>query len=147
MSNCTSLPGPLAQGIDLERQCQPGASGRYVYVFIEGRSGDSQLDIWEFQMYDDPGMYVHSVNTSSETHACRTPQPPAHVAHAWMVIEWALLACTNYSPGTIKVMTEENRECKMFPIALVFFIQTLLKFYTCSLSNDILDINEMSWFD
>ena len=51
MSNCTSLPGPLPQGIDLERQCQLGALGRYVYVFIEGRIGDNQLDIWELQMY------------------------------------------------------------------------------------------------
>ena len=51
MSICTSLPGPLAQGIDLERQCQPAAPGRYVYVFIEGRIGDNQLDIWELQMY------------------------------------------------------------------------------------------------
>ena len=67
MANCTSLPGPLAQGIDSERQCQPGATGRYVYVFIEGRSGDSQLDIWELQMYDDPGVYVYRVNTTSET--------------------------------------------------------------------------------
>ena len=86
MSNCTSLPGPLAQGIDLEHQCQPGASGRYVYVFIEGRSGNNQLDIWELQMYDDPGKYVHSVNTSNETDACRTTQLSAHVS----MLEWSL---------------------------------------------------------
>ena len=76
MSNCTSLPGPLAQGVDLERQCQPGVSGRYIYVFIEGKIGNSQLDIWELQMYGS--MYVHSVNTISETYACRTTQPSAH---------------------------------------------------------------------
>ena len=76
MSNCTSLPGPLAQGIDLEHQCQPGASGHYVYVFIEGRLGNSQLDILELQMYDDPGKYVHSVNTNSETDTAEPHNSP-----------------------------------------------------------------------
>ena len=85
MDNCTSLPGPLAQGIDFERQCQPGATGHYVYVFIEGRSGDSQLDIWELQMYDDPGLYVYRVNTTCETHGCRTTQLP----HMRCMLEWS----------------------------------------------------------
>ena len=114
MSNCISLPGPLAQGIDLERQCQPGASGRYVYVFIERRSGNSQLDIWELQMYDDPGKYVPNVNTSNETDACKTTQLSTHVAHAWMVIEWTLLACTNHSQGALDRWLKKYPECKMF---------------------------------
>ena len=51
LSNCTSLSGPLAQGADHECECQSGTSGRYVYVYMQGRSGVSQLDIWEAQLY------------------------------------------------------------------------------------------------
>ena len=92
MSYCTSLPGPVAQGTDLKRQCQSGVSGHYVYVFIEGRSWDKQLlDIWELQMYADPGTYIHIVNTTSQTHACRTTQISSHAVHAWVVTEWIFI--------------------------------------------------------
>ena len=110
MFNCTSLLGPLAQGIDLERQCQPGASGRYVYVFIEERLEYSQLDIWELQIYF--GMYVHSVNTTCERHTRRATQRHSCAVHAWVVTELTLHACTNKSQWANKMTFGENPEYK-----------------------------------
>ena len=40
LSTCTSLSGPVATRIDIERQCQFGASGRFVYVYTHGGGGD-----------------------------------------------------------------------------------------------------------
>ena len=50
MSKCTSFPVYWAWDAQLERQCQPGASGRYVYVYahIHLFSG---LAIRELQIY------------------------------------------------------------------------------------------------
>ena len=155
MSNCTSIPGPVAQGIDLERQCQSGVSGHYVYVFIEGRLRDKQLlDIWELQMYADPGTYVHRVNTTSETHACRTTQIPPHMQ---CILEWSLSGhcmltlITPQGPGPSKrwlkkTLNERRFQIHLYPPctahssgkpAWIF----IWRFWPCP-SNDMMDIND-----
>ena len=54
LSTCTSLPGPLADNIDIEGQCQSGALGRFVYVYMQGSSGSNDLLISEVEVYGDP---------------------------------------------------------------------------------------------
>ena len=54
LSTCTSLSGPVACDIDIEGQCQSGALGRFVYVYMQGSSGSNQLLISEVEVYGDP---------------------------------------------------------------------------------------------
>ena len=48
--------------------------------------------------------------------------------NAWVVTEWPLYICINYSPGNTNRMTEENPEFKMFPTSLIFAVQNPFKF-------------------
>ena len=47
--HCTSFLVPTYDYVDIERQCQPGTSGRYVYWYIVGRL--AHADIYNIQMY------------------------------------------------------------------------------------------------
>ena len=55
-SNCTSMWDPLTYYADVERQCQSGISGRYVYVYTEVLSGHSSLGIFELEAYGAPAV-------------------------------------------------------------------------------------------
>ena len=57
LSKCTTLPGPWGIDTHIETiQCQPGASGRFLYVYMDyHRSwGYNQLRIREIQLYGCP---------------------------------------------------------------------------------------------
>ena len=54
LSACTSLPDPLVVGIDINGQCQSGAIGRFVYVYVQSNSGGNSLMITEAEVYGDP---------------------------------------------------------------------------------------------
>ena len=57
MSICTTLPAPVTMDIDHDRQCQSGASGRYVYVYKQRLSGGTYyMHISEFNIFGDPAV-------------------------------------------------------------------------------------------
>ena len=52
LSNCTTLPGPASRNTEVESDCQPGATGRYVYVYMN-TTALSTLNIFEVWIYGD----------------------------------------------------------------------------------------------
>ena len=57
LSICTTLPDPVTEGTDYERQCQSGASGRYVYVYKQRLSGGAYyMHTSELKIYGDPAV-------------------------------------------------------------------------------------------
>ena len=55
LSNCTSLRGSLIIGPKRVCQCRPGASGRYVYVYI---IEDMSPRLFEVEIYQKLGMQL-----------------------------------------------------------------------------------------
>ena len=53
LSKCNILLGPVAIDTDLEIQCQPGASGRFLYVYMEYFSivSTNDMHVREIQIY------------------------------------------------------------------------------------------------
>ena len=54
LSICTDLPPGVGANIEFERQCQPGTSGRYVYVYMQGGPGTNRMNVYEVEVYGDP---------------------------------------------------------------------------------------------
>ena len=53
LPNCTSLHGPVPVDTEIESFCDPGASGRYIYVYLN-TTVVSSLYVFEVWVYDDP---------------------------------------------------------------------------------------------
>ena len=52
LSVCT--PPPVSLGQIKEYQCQPGTSGRYVYVYWQGIPKPNEVDLSEIMVYGEP---------------------------------------------------------------------------------------------
>ena len=93
------------------------------------------------------GVYnTRGVNTTIETHGCRTTRHPSHAVHACLVTEWPQHACINHSLWyrVYRRINWRKPWCKtLINIYRTSSIQIVqLQGFWLASSNNIMDINE-----